>query len=391
MVEKIANCKLQGAKCLPIAALLLVFSSIAGKAFAAEPPSSDPLFLRDMAAASWPGDDVAPLAPLSARDMAPTNSPGEGAVSIGPLSLRERVGAKPPGEGAVEQCAVQAAAAIAPTESKQPSPPTPLPKGEGSQLAPLPKGEGREAAPLPKQDGIELPSLPTGEAKQLVEKWTKPEGLSSSIQMMLLLAVLSLAPAILLMTTCFVRVVVVLSLLRQAVGTQHLPPNQVITSLALFITLLVMSPVWKQVYQQAVVPYSARQIGLQDAWTAGSTPVRKFMSMQIERTGNSDDVRLFLKYLPGQAAPATYEEVPLEALLPAFMLSELKTAFLIGFQIYLPFLILDMVVAAVMVSMGMVMLPPALVSLPLKILLFVLVDGWHLVVGMLMQSFQPFM
>jgi flagellar biosynthetic protein FliP len=220
------------------------------------------------------------------------------------------------------------------------------------------------------------------------EKWTSPEGLSATIQIILLLSVLSLAPAILLMTTCFVRVVVVLSLIRQAIGTTTLPPSQVITSLSLFVTLAVMAPVWKQVYDQAVVPYTHKEMGLEQAWDAGARPIRQFMAMQIERTGNTDDVRLFLSRSPGQPAPKTYEEVPLTALLPAYMISELKTAFLIGFQVYLPFLILDMVIASVMVSMGMLMLPPSLVSMPFKILLFVLVDGWHLVVGMLMQSVQ---
>ena len=220
--------------------------------------------------------------------------------------------------------------------------------------------------------------------------WTSPEGIGSSLQVMMLLAVLSLAPAALLMTTCYVRVVVVLSLLRQALGSQSLPPTQVITTLALFLTLLVMSPVWKQVYDEAVVPYSQHQIGAEQAWKAGVAPIRRFMSMQIERTQNTEDVLLFMNYLPKHASPKTYDDVPLQALLPAFMLSELKTAFLIGFQIYLPFLILDMVVASVMVSMGMLMVPPAMISLPLKLLLFVLVDGWHLVVGMLLQSFQPF-
>ncbi len=220
------------------------------------------------------------------------------------------------------------------------------------------------------------------------EKWASPEGLSSTIQVVLLLTVLSLAPAILLMTTCFVRVVVVLSMLRQALGTQSLPPNQVITSLAMFITLAIMGPSWKQVYDQSIVPYTNHQIGMTDAWTRGAAPIRQFMSAQIERTGNSDDVLLFWRYSSSEPAPTKYEDVPLTVLLPAYMLSELKTAFLIGFQIYLPFLILDMVIASVMVSMGMLMLPPTLVSLPFKILLFVLVDGWHLVVGMLMQSFQ---
>ncbi len=222
--------------------------------------------------------------------------------------------------------------------------------------------------------------------------WTSPEGLSSTIKVMLVMSVLSLAPAVLLMTTSFVRIVVVLSLLRQAVGAQQLPPNQVMTSIALFLTMLVMWPVWKEVYDQAVVPYSDRQITLEQAWNTGSKPVRRFMTMQLEKTGNGEDVRLFLDYLPNaeQREYEYYEDVPLTALLPAFMLSELKTAFLIGFQIYLPFLILDMVISSVLVSMGMMMLPPALVSLPFKLMLFVLVDGWQLVVGMLLNSFQAY-
>ena len=223
------------------------------------------------------------------------------------------------------------------------------------------------------------------------EKWTSPEGLSSTLQVMLLLTVLSLAPAVLLMTTSFIRIVVVLSLLRQAIGTQQLPPSQVITSLALFISLLIMTPTWKQVYHEAIVPYTEHQISLDEAWTRGVAPIRQFMTMQIERTGNSDDVHLFLDYMKAQdkssATPQTYDEVPISVLLPAFVLSELKTAFLIGFQIFLPFLILDMVVASVMVSMGMMMLPPVLISLPFKLLLFVLLDGWTLVVGMLLDSF----
>jgi flagellar biosynthetic protein FliP len=220
--------------------------------------------------------------------------------------------------------------------------------------------------------------------------WASPEGLGSTLQVILLLTVLSLAPAALLMTTCFVRIVVVLSLLRQAIGTQNLPPTQVITTLALFLSFLIMTPVWKQVYDEAVVPYTQHQIGAEQAWKVGVAPVRLFMSKQIENTHNTEDVWLFMSYLPKHATPKSYDDVPLQALLPAFMLSELKTAFLIGFQIYLPFLILDMVVASVTVSMGMLMVPPALVSLPLKLLLFVLVDGWHLVVQMLLQSFQPF-
>ncbi len=247
-------------------------------------------------------------------------------------------------------------------------------------------------APAGAQEATNQPlsiELPEGLAGG-PEAWTSPQGLSSTIQVMLLLTVLSLAPAILLMTTCFVRIVVVLGFLRQAIGTQQLPPTQVITALALFLTLLIMTPVWRQVYQEAIVPYTQQQITLEEAWEAGIQPVRRFMALQIERTNNNEDVWLFLSYLPEQPEPETYDDVPLQALVPAFMLSELKTAFLIGFQIYLPFLILDMVVAGVMVSMGMLMLPPVLISLPFKVLLFVLVDGWHLVVGMLLESFQPF-
>ncbi len=233
---------------------------------------------------------------------------------------------------------------------------------------------------------LETPTLLGGGPEQ----WTSPQGLSSTLQVMLLLTVLSMAPALLLMTTCFVRIVVVLGLLRQAIGTQTLPPSQVITSIAMFMTLLVMTPVWKQVYDESLKPYTARQITLEQAWDRGIAPVRRYMSLQIERTGNTDDVYLFLDYLPDAPTPQTYDDVPLQALLPAFMLSELKTAFLIGFQIYLPFIVLDMVISSVLIAMGMLMLPPVLISLPFKLLLFVLVDGWRLVIGMLLESMQPF-
>ncbi len=246
-----------------------------------------------------------------------------------------------------------------------------------------------------------LPQLPQGLGGP--QQWASPQGISSTLQVMLLLTVVSLAPAILLMTTSFVRILVVMGLLRQALGTQQLPPSQVLTSIALFMTALLMTPVWARVYEDAIEPYSANEIGLEDAWQRGTQPVRRFMAAQIRRTKNDDDVYLFLKYLPSEIDPETGElpdnyvyfnagpedrNIPLQALLPAFMLSELKTAFLIGFQIYLPFVVLDIVVASVTISMGMLMLPPVLISLPFKLLLFVLVDGWRLVVEMLMESFQ---
>ncbi len=223
--------------------------------------------------------------------------------------------------------------------------------------------------------------------------WTSREGLSSSLKIMLLLTVLSLAPALLLMTTSFIRIAVVLGLLRQALGLQQLPPGQVMTSIALFLTVLIMTPVWTDVYNDAVVPYSSSQstMSLEEAWQAGIRPIHRFMSRQIEMAGNSDDVWLFYKYMPRDTAPPkTYEEVPLRVLMPAFMLSELKTAFLIGFQIFLPFIVLDIVVASVTISMGMMMLPPVMISLPFKLMLFVLVDGWRLVVQMLLDSFAPY-
>jgi flagellar biosynthetic protein FliP len=254
------------------------------------------------------------------------------------------------------------------------------------------------AAPAVAESSATTPSLLQGMGGP--EQWTSPQGLASTLQIMLLLTVVSLAPAILLMTTSFVRIIVVLGLLRQALGTQQLPPSQVITSIALFMTLLLMSPVWKETYEQGIKPYTNNEIGLEAAFTRGVAPVRKFMADQIQRTQNDDEVYLFLRYLPEQAdaagkapnyvyydAAEGEREVPLTALLPAFMLSELKTAFLIGFQVYLPFVILDIVVASVTISMGMLMLPPVLVSLPFKLLLFVLVDGWRLVVEMLLQSF----
>ena len=259
---------------------------------------------------------------------------------------------------------------------------------------------GQPAAPqlVPQPDGparIELPD---------VDEMLSPDGLSSTLKLMLLLTVLSLAPSILIMTTCFIRFVIVLSLLRQAIGTQQLPPNQVIVSLCLFLTFMVMGPVWQEAYQSGVAPYTSNQPlpGQQpgeDRLTCALRntlqPIRRFMSDQIEMTGNSDGVWMFLdmqRPAPGspQAAewtePRTYDDLPLGVLLPSYMLSELKTAFLIGFQLYLPFLVIDMVISSLLVSMGMMMLPPVLISLPFKMLLFVMIDGWFLTVGMLLES-----
>ena len=222
------------------------------------------------------------------------------------------------------------------------------------------------------------------------KQWTSPEGLSSSLQILLLLTVLSLAPAVLLMTTCYVRIIVVLGLLRQAIGLPTLPPAQVMTSIALFMTLFVMTPVWNEVYNEAIQPYTDPTIKMSgsEAWEAGVLPIRRFMASQIDAANNHADVEMFFAYAyPDAELPETFGDVPLRVLLPAFMLSELKTAFLMGFRIFLPFLIVDLVVASVTISMGMLMLPPSVIALPFKLLLFILVDGWHLVVEMLLVSF----
>jgi flagellar biosynthetic protein FliP len=213
---------------------------------------------------------------------------------------------------------------------------------------------------------------------------------------MLLLTVLTLAPSILLMTTCFVRIIVVLGLLRQAIGAQQLPPSQVITALSIFMTVLVMAPVWQEVKDQAILPYINQEgtpIGLEEVIDRGIQPLKRFMSRQISLAENVDDIWLFFRYLPPEEQeqiPQTWNDVPFKVLLPAFMISELKIAFLIGFQIYLPFLVIDLVISSLTISMGMMMLPPVIISLPFKLILFVLVDGWHLVVGMLMESFAPY-
>lgn len=223
---------------------------------------------------------------------------------------------------------------------------------------------------------------------------TSPQGLTSSLKVALLLATLSLAPAIILMTTCYIRVIVVLTLLKQAFGAQQLPPTQVLTALSLFVTLLVMTPVWTQVKTEAIDPYTQSENGIswEEAWARGIVPVKSFMASQIEAAGNGQSIALFYKYLPdhSKTPPSSAQDVPINVLLPAFMVSELKVAFLLGFQIFLPFLVLDLVVSSVTVSTGMLMLPPTMVSFPLKLILFVLVDGWNLVVGMLLQSFAPF-
>lgn len=212
---------------------------------------------------------------------------------------------------------------------------------------------------------------------------TEPEKVSSLVQLVILLTILSLAPAILLMATSFTRIIIVLSLLRHALGTQTMPPNQVVIGLSLFLTFFIMAPVFNRVNDEALKPYYEEQISGEQAFEKGSAPVKAFMLKQVREK----DLALFVK-IANDKRPARPEDISLSTLIPAFAISELKTAFQIGFMIYLPFLVLDMVVASVLLSMGMMMLPPVMVSLPFKLLLFVLVDGWYLIVGSLVKSFH---
>ncbi len=230
-----------------------------------------------------------------------------------------------------------------------------------------------------------LPTLAAAQAMPTITSAPAPGGgtqWSLSIQTLLLLTSLSFLPAVVLMMTSFTRIIIVFSLLRHALGTQSTPPNQVLVGLALFLTLFVMAPVGDKIYADAYLPLSENKITFTQALDRGAAPLRGFMVRQV-RDG---DLALFTK-ISNQPKPATVDDVPMRVLIPAFVTSELKTAFQIGFMIYIPFLIIDMVVASVLMSMGMMMMSPVMVSLPFKIMLFVLVDGWNLVVSSLVASF----
>jgi flagellar biosynthetic protein FliP len=227
------------------------------------------------------------------------------------------------------------------------------------------------AAPLP------LPSINIG-----IGDAEDPGDVALTLQIIALLTILSLAPAILILMTSFTRLVVVFHFLRQAMGTQQSPPNQVLIGLSLFITFFVMSPVWQTVYEDALRPFLDKEVLYGEAFERAKVPVRKFM---LQNT-REKDIALFVKTAKVKR-PFTKQDVPLLVLIPAFVISELKTAFIIGFVLYVPFLVIDMVVASVLLSMGMMMLPPIMISLPFKLMLFVLVDGWNLVVGSLVNSF----
>lgn len=242
------------------------------------------------------------------------------------------------------------------------------------------------AANTPFDNSANIPDL-----SKILPTATDAKGVSASLQILVLMTVLTLVPSILVMTTAFPRILIVLALLRQAIGTPQLPPGQILLGLSLFITATVMAPTWHKIQEEAVTPYFDNQMSQADAFDITAGHLKDFMYRQIAQAGNDEEVYLFLQYARGREIEPEEEivvsDVPLTVMIPAFMLSELKTAFIMGFRIYLPFLVIDMVIATILLSMGMMMLPPVLISLPFKILLFVLADGWHLVVETLLVSF----
>ena len=215
-----------------------------------------------------------------------------------------------------------------------------------------------------------------------IQQTDNPEEVVDSIKLLVLLTTLSFVPAILLMMTSFTRVIIVLSFIRNAIGTQQIPPNQVLIGLALFLTLFIMTPVYNDVNQQAITPYLNDEINQEQAIEKATKPVKKFLLKHIR----DKDLALFVKAAKVDK-PQNENELPLTVVIPAFVISELKTAFQMGFLIYIPFLVIDMVVASTLMSMGMFMLPPIMISLPFKVLLFVMVDGWHLIIKSLLESF----
>lgn len=211
----------------------------------------------------------------------------------------------------------------------------------------------------------------------------KPTDVAVALQILFLITILALAPSLLVMLTSFVRIIIAFSFLRRALGTQSMPPDQILVGLALFMTIFIMMPVFSEINRDAVQPYLAEEIDFRTGVDRAVSPVRNFMLRQVDEK----DVALFVR-VSHRPAPRNVDELPLEVIVPAFITSELKTAFIIGFILYIPFLVIDMVIASVLLSMGMMMLPPIMISLPFKIVLFVLIDGWHIVVRELITSFR---
>lgn len=226
--------------------------------------------------------------------------------------------------------------------------------------------------------GIDLPALHLN-----LDDIKGPQQITGVLQIIFLLTILSIAPAILVMMTSFTRLAVVLSFLRHALGTQQSPPNQIIIGLALFLTFFTMQPVWQKIHQEAIVPYQQQKISGEEFIDRGLAPLKEFMLKHTHK----NDLALFVS-ISGQDKPQNADALTLSTIIPAFVISEITTAFQIGFMLYIPFIILDMVVSSILLSMGMMMLPPVMISLPFKLMLFILVDGWNLLIGSLVKSFQ---
>lgn len=226
-------------------------------------------------------------------------------------------------------------------------------------------------------------SFPIPKITVEVGKADKSGDVAVTLQILFLMTILSLAPAIIILTTSFTRIIVVFHFLKQALGVQQMPPSQVLVGLALFLTFFIMAPVWEKINNDAIQPYLKNEITQAQAYEKAVKPIREFMFKQVRE----DDLALFVS-MANLPKPNNRDEIPTYVLIPAFAISELKIAFQIGFLIYIPFLMIDLIVASVLMSMGMIMLPPVMISLPFKILLFILIDGWHLVVQSLIQSFR---
>jgi len=209
-----------------------------------------------------------------------------------------------------------------------------------------------------------------------------PSAISTSVRLIILLTILSIAPGLLILMTSFTRIIVILAFVRTSLATQQMPPNQVLIGLALFLTFFIMAPTFTEVYDQALQPLFDEEISLDEAYENASNPLKEFMAQHTRQK----DLALFMNYT-GAERPETIQDIPLTSLIPAFAISELKTAFQMGFMIFIPFLIIDMAVASILMSMGMMMLPPVMISLPFKILLFVLVDGWYLIIHSVLQGY----
>jgi flagellar biosynthetic protein FliP len=246
-----------------------------------------------------------------------------------------------------------------------------------------PRAVASSMVSAPDPTGPSAPKGPTAKSTDSTVSVSVPGQPSQVVQIILLVTVLGVAPAVLLLCTAFTKIVVVLSLVRSAIGTQSVPPNQVLVGLALFLSLFVMGPTFDQMQAQGVKPYTSGAKTLEQAYTDGVKPLQKFMLAHTR----AEEIALMTK-ASGDAAPKTEDDVELRTLIPAFVLSELRAAFIIGFVVFVPFLVVDIVVSAVLMSLGMVMLPPSLISLPFKLLLFVLVDGWSLVVTTLLGSYR---